>query len=109
MTQAGETKDEAYKLTIPNREIREVFILHIQEWFREKTLSDSSRINRFCEAFLAEDAETIQEMLQDYLWGSISVRDTAVRTNMKENFYHGLLLGLLSSQGNWLIRSNAET
>lgn len=48
-------------------------------------------------------------MLQDYLWDSISVRDTAVRTGMKENFYHGLLLGLLRSQGNWLIRSNAET
>lgn len=48
-------------------------------------------------------------MLRDYLWDSISVRDTAVRSNMKENFYHGLLLGLLRSQGNWLIRSNAET
>ena len=50
----------------------------------------------------------IQDMLHDYLWDSISVRDTAVRTNMKENFYHGMLLGLLRSQGNWLIQSNAE-
>ena len=47
--------------------------------------------------------------LHDYLWDSISVRDTAVRTNMKENFYHGMLLGLLRSQGNWLVKSNAET
>lgn len=83
--------------------------LPIQEWFREKTLSDSSRINQFCKAFPVGDAETIQEMLQDYLWDSISVRDTAVRTSMKENFYHGLVLGLLRSQENWLIQSNAET
>ena len=51
----------------------------------------------------------IQDMLHDYLWESISVRDTAVRRNMKENFYHGMLLGLLRSQGSWLVKSNAET
>ncbi len=55
------------------------------------------------------DAATIQDMLHDYLWDSISVRDTAVRRNMKENFYHGMLLGLLQSQDSWLVRSNAET
>ena len=81
----------------------------IQDWFKEVTSSDPSRINRFCAAFPAGDVETIQDMLHDYLWDSISVRDTAVRTNMKENFYHGMLLGLLRSQGNWLVKSNAET
>src|SRR5699024_11603921 len=55
------------------------------------------------------DVATIQDMLHDYLWDSISVRDTAVRSNMKENFYHGMLLGLLQSQGSWIVRSNAET
>ena len=109
LTQAERASGGVYKLVIPNREVREVFVLQIQEWFREKTLSDSSRINQFCAAFPAGDAETIQEMLQDYLWDSVSVRDTAVRTRMKENFYHGMLLGLLRSQGNWLIQSNAET
>lgn len=72
------------------------------------TSPDSSRINRFCAAFPGGDVETIQHMLHDYLWDSISVRDTAVRTNMKENFYHGMLLGLLRSQGNWLVKFNAE-
>lgn len=72
-------------------------------------MADSKRINRFCGAFSAGDVSTIQEMLHDYLWDSISVRDTAVRINRKENFYHGMLLGLLRSQGNWLIQSNAET
>ena len=68
-----------------------------------------ARISRFCAAFPAGDAAMIQEMLGDYLWESISVRDTAVRRNMKENFYHGMLLGLLRSQDSWLVKSNAET
>ena len=73
------------------------------------TRSDTSRISRFCAAFPAGDTATIQEMLSDYLWDSISVRDTAVRRNMKENFYHGMLLGLLQSQDSWLVKSNAES
>ena len=97
------------KLALPNREVRELFIELVKDWFEETALADSERINRFCAAFPAGDVETIQEMLHDYLWDSISVRDTAVRTNMKENFYHGMLLGLLRSQGSWLVKSNAET
>ena len=109
LTQTGRAVNGVYKLMIHNREVREVIILQIQEWFKETTLADSARINRFCAAFPAGDVSTIQDMLHDYLWDSISVRDTAVRTSMKENFYHGMVLGLLRSQGNWLIQSNAET
>lgn len=109
LTQTGRAVNGVYKLVIPNREVREVFILQIQEWFKETILADSARINRFCAAFPAGDVSTIQDMLHDYLWDSISVRDTAVRTSMKENFYHGMVLGLLRRQGNWLIQSNAET
>ena len=97
------------ELALPNREVRDLFIDLVKDWFEETTREDSVRIRRFCAAFPAGDAVTIEEMLNDYLWDSISVRDTAVRTNIKENFYHGLLLGLLRSQGNWLIKSNAET
>ena len=97
------------ELALPNREVRELFIDLIKDWFEETTRADSARINRFCAAFPKGDAATIQDMLHDYLWDSISVRDTAVRRNMKENFYHGMLLGLLQSQDNWLVRSNAET
>ena len=96
------------ELVLPNREVRDLFIDLIKDWFQEATRADSTRINRFCTAFL-EDVSMIQEMLSDYLWDSISVRDTAVRRNMKENFYHGMLLGLLRSQGSWLVKSNAET
>ena len=97
------------ELALPNREVRELFIELVKDWFEETTQADSARINRFCAAFPAGDTDVIQEMLGDYLWDSISVRDTAVRRNMKKNFYHGMLLGLLRSQGSWLVRSNAET
>ena len=97
------------ELVLPNREVRDLFIDLIKDWFEETIQADSGRIRRFCAAFPAGDTDVIQEMLGDYLWDSISVRDTAVRRNMKENFYHGMLLGLLRSQGSWLVKSNAET
>ena len=100
---------ELVKLAIPNKEIRKLFIDLVKDWFQETTLADTSRINRFCSAFSRGDAALIQDMLNDYLWDSISVRDTAVRKNMKENFYHGMLLGMLNSQENWMTQSNAET
>ena len=100
---------DLFQLWIPNGEIRKLFYELVEDWFREVTRSETSRINRFCAAFPAGDTDTIQEMLGDYLWDSISVRDTAVRRNMKENFYHGMLLGLLQNQDNWFVKSNAET
>ena len=100
---------DIFRLWIPNGEIRKLFYELVEDWFREVTRSDTSRISRFCAAFPAGDTAVIQEMLSDYLWDSISVRDTAVRRNMKENFYHGMLLGLLQNQDNWLVKSNAET
>ena len=101
--------EELVKLAIPNKEIRKLFTDLVKDWFQETTLADTSRINRFCSAFSRGDAALIQDMLNDYLWDSISVRDTAVRKNMKENFYHGMLLGMLNSQENWMTQSNAET
>ena len=109
LTSRGRLPGKQMKLALPNREVRELFIDLVKDWFREETRADTSRINRFCTAFPKGDVATIQDMLHDYLWDSISVRDTAVRSNMKENFYHGMLLGLLQSQGSWIVRSNAET
>ena len=97
------------ELVLPNWEVRELFIELVKDWFEETTQADTGRISHFCAAFPAGDTDTIQEMLGDYLWDSISVRDTAVRRNMKENFYHGMLLGLLQNQDSWLVKSNAET
>src|SRR5699024_10623898 len=103
LTQRRRLSGRKMELALPNREVKELFISLVKDWFQEMTLADAEKINRFCAAFPAGNADIIQEMLCHYLWDSISVRDTAVRTNMKENFYHGMLLGLLRSQGNWLI------
>ena len=109
LTQCGRLPGKQLKLIIPNKEVHELFTDLVKEWFQEKTLSDSAKIHRFCKAFPAGEADIIQNMLHDYLWDSISIRDTAVRMDRKENFYHGMILGLLRSQENWLIQSNAET
>lgn len=97
-----------YRLAIPNAEIRDLFITQVKDWFEDTSRADLSRIEKFCAAFPNGDVELIEEMLHDYLWKAISVRDTAVRKSMKENFYHGMVLGLLQSRGDWLTRSNAE-
>ena len=108
LTQRGRFFNRQFQLAIPNKEVRELFIDLVKDWFKETTRADWSRIEKFCMAFPKGEVTRIGEMLHDYLWDSISVRDTAVRKNRKENFYHGMLLGLLQSQGNWLIQSNAE-
>ena len=108
LTQRGPSHGRQVQLAIPNREVEELFADLVEDWFKETSRSDLSRIERFCTAFPNGDAVLIQEMLRDYLWDSISVRDTAVRMDRKENFYHGMVLGLLQSRGDWLVLSNAE-
>jgi len=97
-----------YELVIPNREIRSLFVSQIQNWFLDTSRGDSERLRRFCQAFPNGDAETASELLNEYLWNSISIRDTASRNEMKENFYHGMLFGLFQYESTWEIRSNAE-
>lgn len=109
LTQKEKAKDGVYKLAIPNREVREVFILQIQEWFKETIVQDGKPIQKFCQAFLAGDADEIGKQLTMILSKMISVLDTKARNGQKENFYHGLLLGLLRSDPTWLILSNAES
>lgn len=109
LTQKGPKSGKMYPLAIPNREIRELFITQIQEWFKEETRADPEKLERFCMAFPDGDALGIEDMLNGYLWKSISIRDTAVKKEMKENFFHGILLGLLQYENNWEIESNAES
>jgi hypothetical protein len=101
--------DGSLKLRIPNKEIRELYVLQIQEWFKDVTRSDNETLHSFCMAFLNGEPEKIEEQLNDYLWESISIRDTAARNAMKENFYHGLLLGLLKFESRWITKSNKES
>jgi hypothetical protein len=109
LTSRGMTEDGSLELVIPNREIRSLFVTQIQEWFKETATSDTSTIEKFCNSFIGGNPEEIEDLLSDYLWSCISIRDTAVRNEMKENFYHGMLLGLLRYKTDWDIKSNIES
>lgn len=100
---------ESYHLAIPNKEIRQLFIGQIQDWFKDLTRENPSKLEEFCKAFLSGDAALVEKRMNEYLWNSISIRDVAARTDMKENFFHGMLLGLLQYEDSWEISSNAET
>ena len=106
LTQRGQ-EGKKYRLAIPNNEIRELFISQIREWFRDVSRKDGETLNQFCEAFPDLNPEKIEEIFSDYLWNTISIRDTA--SSKKENFYHGILMGLLGYKSNWLVKSNAES
>ena len=109
LTQIGKAVDGVYRLVIPNKEVREVFVFQIQEWFRQTIVEDTKPMQELCQAFLDGDAEKIQKHLTQILGRMISILDTKARDEQKENFYHGLLLGLLRSERDWLIRSNVES
>ena len=109
LTHIGKTSNGSYKLVIPNREVREVFILQIQEWFEQEIIEKEKTTQPLCAAFQAGDAEEVCRNLTAIMGRMISVLDTKARDEQKENFYHGLLLGLLRSEPTWLIMSNAES
>ena len=109
LTQAGRVERGVYKMIIPNREVREVFVFQIQEWFKNTVVRDEKPMQAFCQAFLDGNAEEIQRRLTIILGKMISILDTKAKDDQKENFYHGLLLGLLRSEPNWLILSNVES
>ena len=109
LTKQGVTDDGKVRLSIPNREIKNLFIKKIREWFSDTTANDGKTLEQFCNAFVDKDTEKIEELFGDYLWNTISIRDTAVAKDKKENFYHGILLGLLGYKASWLIRSNTES
>lgn len=107
LTQQGKPQGRTYSLIIPNESIRQIFIEQIQEWFKETTRKDENRLKDFCKAFEEGNAEAIEEQFNNYLMKTISIRDNF--TTKKENFYHGVLLGLLSYDPDWYITSNQES
>ena len=109
LTQRGTESGDLTELVIPNREIRWIFVQQIREWFREESVKDTEKLESFCRAFQENDTAAIEKGFNDYLWNTISIRDTSVRKEMKENFYHGILLGLLAYMDGWLVKSNAES
>lgn len=109
LTHKGRTESGKYRLVIPNREVRNLFVRKIKEWFSDVSQNDGKTLDELCDAFLNKDVQKIEKIFGDYLWNTISIRDTAVAKEKKENFYHGILLGLLGYKSNWLIKSNAES
>ena len=109
LTHQGRTESGKYRLTIPNREIKNLFIKKIREWFSDVSRNDGKKLEEFSNAFLEKNPEKIEQIFGDYLWNTISIRDTAVAKEKKENFYHGILLGLLGYKATWLTKSNAES
>lgn len=107
LTQCGEDDGGLTKLLIPNREIQWIFTRQIRKWFQEDSRKDGRKLEDFCRAFLEKDAAAVEAGFTSYLRKTISIRDTSVRKEKKENFYQGILLGLLGYMG-WKVRSNAE-
>lgn len=109
LTSRGETDGELYQLAIPNLEIKKIFIEQIQAWFEEEVSRDAPKLDAFCDAFLRADKDAVEAQFNEYLRKTISIRDTNARNGRKENFYHGILLGLLSHREDWDVISNAES
>ncbi len=109
LTRQAEVGLNTYELIIPNREIRMIFTEQILDWFQKEAREDTPALDAFCEAFRQGDPASIERQFTSYLKKTISIRDTAVRKERKENFYHGILLGLLSHREDWLLLSNAES
>lgn len=108
LTQKGVAADGAFKLVIPNQEIREVYKLQIQEWFKKKVFADTEQLQSFWQAFAMGDSEAVELFLNRTLSNSISVFDAKGRDEERENSYHMLLVGLLAGKADWLVRSNVE-
>lgn len=108
LTQQGMTESGAYKLVIPNQEIREVYKLQIQEWFKKSIFANAAQLESFWQAFAEGDGEAVELFLNRTLSNSISVFDAKGRDAERENSYHMLLVGLLAGKADWLVRSNVE-
>lgn len=109
LTQRGKPDGNRYNLAIPNREVRDIMTRQVLELFRESVEQDGGMVNEFCNALFCGNPEAVEIILTEYLKKTISIRDTFVQKPAKENFYHGILLGILSFKGGWSVRSNQES
>ena len=109
LTQRGRVDAKRYKLVIPNLEIRDIFKTQIMEYFKESVAKDGDMLGRFCEALKNGEEKKVEDIFESYLKKTISIRDTFVKKASKENFYHGILLGILGVKEEWYVSSNQES
>lgn len=109
LTQKGKPEGNRFPLAIPNMEIRNIFTTQIMDFFKENVPKNRAALNEFCKALKNGDAEGVEKQLAEYLRRTISIRDTFVKKQMKENFFHGILLGILSFGDTWSVSSNKES
>ncbi|MDE7312066.1 MAG: ATP-binding protein [Eubacterium sp.] len=108
LTQRGKAEGRRMHLAIPNLEIRDIYITQIMNFFQENVREDGDTLNHFCDALQNKDAKNVEKIFTQYLRKTISIRDTSVKKEMKENFYHGILLGILGVKSRWSVSSNRE-
>ena len=109
LTQRGEPSGNRYNLVIPNREIRNIITNHILKMFKENVKDDGKTVSDLCDALLNQNPEKVELIFTEYMKKTISIRDTFAQKPTKENFYHGLLLGILRFKENWSVMSNRES
>lgn len=109
LTQRGESSGNRYNLVIPNREIRNIITNHILKMFKENVKDDGKTVSDLCDALLNKNPEKVELIFTEYMKKTISIRDTFAQKPTKENFYHGLLLGILGFKENWSVMSNRES
>ena len=109
LTQRGAPSGNRYNLVIPNREIRNIITNHILKMFKENVKDDGKTVSDLCDALLNQNPEKVELIFTEYMKKTISIRDTFARKPTKENFYHGLLLGILGFKENWSVMSNRES
>ncbi len=109
LTQRGEPVGNLYNLAVPNQEIRNIITEHILKSFKEDIGKDGEMVTAFCTALAEGKPDVVEGLFTGYMEKTISVRDTFVRRAIRENFYHGILLGILSYKEDWIVRSNRES
>ena len=109
LTQDEEDEEGISSLIIPNREIRWIYVQQIRKWFKDESRKDTQKLENLRRAFEENNTAAIEKEFAFYLRKTISIRDTNVKKEMKENFYHGVLLGLFGNMDGWKVKSNAES
>lgn len=109
LTSQGKAENGSFQLVIPNREIRRIFEKQVMEFFKDRVSRDRAALDAFCESLKNGDVKAVERQFTLYLQKTIGIRDTFARKNLKENFYHGILLGILGFKEEWIVSSDKES